>query len=199
MVSSCGKQCFRLAEKSLQQKRLSRLSCHSVKVSCARLASAWVPASHQGKIPGRSPSGAWPTVAEKGKARAMRALAPSLEHGDLTVQSEVLVSVVKHQTRKHQTDGRGRWCAGRLRQRQALTCHLTVDTNAPAAKKHSGRSLTNRRNSDGPVFLTFKTTAAKSCSSGLRTAPRMQSILRFSEVSRRGPTGLRKERYPCRS
>ena len=41
----------------------------------------------------------WPTVAEKGKARAMRALAPLLEHGDFTVRSEVLVSIVKHLTR----------------------------------------------------------------------------------------------------
>ena len=40
--------------------------------------------------------------------------------------------------------------AGRLRQRRSLTCYLTVDASALAAKKQSKRSLRHRRNSDGP-------------------------------------------------
>ena len=79
VVSSCGKLCFRLGEQSLQKKRPSRLSCHSVKVSCAQVASASAPASCPGKRPVRSFSGYAIPVAENGKARAMRALVPLLE------------------------------------------------------------------------------------------------------------------------
>ena len=90
--------------------------------------------------------------------------------------------------------------AGRLRQRHALTCHLTVDANAPAAKKHSGRSWRNRRNSDGPGFSHSERrlqSLSLSLSSGLRTTSWMsrtlRKMLRFVEVSPHGPTGLRKE------
>ena len=38
---------------------------------------------------------------------------------------------------------------------------LTVDASALAAKKHSGRSLTNRRNSDGPWYFTFENDSCK--------------------------------------
>ena len=77
----------------------------------------------------------------------MRAFAPLLEHGDFSVRPKALVSVVEHQTA-----GGGRRYAGRLRQRQALTCHQTVDASALAAKKRRGRSSRNRRNGDGPSF-----------------------------------------------
>ena len=121
-----------------------------------------------------------------------------LEHGDFSVRPKAVVSDVKHQTA-----GGGRRYAGRLRQRQALTCHQTVDASVLAAKKRRGRSSRNRRNGDGPSFHIWNDGFTVSLSSGLRATPWMsrtlRTILRFCEVSRRGPTGLLKEHNPCRS
>ena len=68
-------------------RKLSRLSCHSVTVSCARLPSASAPTSH----PGENCAIVWrvcPVVVEEGDARAIHPFALLLEHGDFTVRHE---------------------------------------------------------------------------------------------------------------
>ena len=66
-----GSCAFGWAKKACNRRGLKRLSCHSVKVSCSRLASASAPASNRAKRRVRSSSGCALPVAEKGKARAM--------------------------------------------------------------------------------------------------------------------------------
>ena len=86
VVISGGKLCL-LAGREKTCRRLSRLSCHSVTVSCARLASASAPTSH----PGENCAIVWrvcPVVVEEGDARATHPLALLLEHGDFTVRHE---------------------------------------------------------------------------------------------------------------
>ena len=54
-----------------------------------------------------------------------------------------------------QLTGGGRWNAGDLRQTRLLTCELTMDADALAAKKNGGRAPRNRRSSDGPRFTVW--------------------------------------------
>ena len=87
------------------------------------------------------------TRPRKTHAQAIHTFAPVLEHGDFIDTRRPWAS--------QQLTGGGRWNAGDLRQTRLLTCELTMDADALAAKKNGGRAPRNRRSSDGPRFTVW--------------------------------------------